>query len=194
MWHSAPYEMRCMRTYGLGPRHVSHAMGKSERSHPSCSSSRSRRFAMLAAARPRACAPRACSLSQGLSATRLARLRPPPDSQSDRHGQPRPCSARHRAESGAQQGPGRPRRPELKATAPRAEVTGDDMCSLSSPIFFQDVWSTLCASFLYASCGGLLVYNNIRLRRRRRRSRPGSIAASPTHKVQLLPMTLPRNH
>ena len=37
MWHSPPNSMRCMRTYGLGPRHVSHTMGKSERSQPSSS-------------------------------------------------------------------------------------------------------------------------------------------------------------
>lgn len=39
MWHSAPFSKRCMRTYGLGPRHVSQTMGKSARSTlSSCSS------------------------------------------------------------------------------------------------------------------------------------------------------------
>ena len=36
----------CMRTYGFGPRQSSHTMGKSLRSHPSASGSRSRRCAI----------------------------------------------------------------------------------------------------------------------------------------------------
>lgn len=36
----------CIRTKGLGPRHVSHTMGMSLRSHPSCSGSRSSRCAI----------------------------------------------------------------------------------------------------------------------------------------------------
>ena len=39
----------CMRTYGFGPRQSSHTMGKSLRSHPSASGSRSKRCAMLLA-------------------------------------------------------------------------------------------------------------------------------------------------
>ena len=38
----------CMRTYGLGPRHVSHTIGKSERSQPSASGSLRRRPAIEA--------------------------------------------------------------------------------------------------------------------------------------------------
>ena len=39
IWHSAPFSKRCIRTYGLGPRQVSHTMGKSARSTlSSCSS------------------------------------------------------------------------------------------------------------------------------------------------------------
>ena len=38
---------RCIRTYGFGPKHVSHTIGKSDRSQPSASGSASSRLAMM---------------------------------------------------------------------------------------------------------------------------------------------------
>lgn len=46
-WQCKEGHTRCIRTYGFGPKHVSHTIGKSDRSQPSASGSASSLLAMI---------------------------------------------------------------------------------------------------------------------------------------------------